>query len=198
MRSVIRFRAPSAVVAFVLFVTQGLGVFAPAMVQAQTIPGTTTTTYGYFSNDHTAGLTLVKIEADDPTMAGEMVSPKYADDFFEGSTIFTDYAFASDLDPMYIDQIDESDEYMVFMGNFDFYDGVKPGYVIMLSTSHTVFVMLGYKADVGNLFDLAEAVIAHGAPPAAVGGLKRITLDTYFEQGGIEHIDHLQGCGHGQ
>jgi hypothetical protein len=169
-----RSRAAAAVCALLLMV--GFGAFGGAVAAAQSLPGTTITTYGYFADNGATVLTLVHLEADDPSLAGEMVSPRYADDFFSGFSIFTNYDFASDLGAAYIDQIDEADEYMVFKGNLDFYDGVKPGYVIMLSTSQEVFMMVGYQADADDLFDLAETVIARGDAPAKSGDFTRVEL----------------------
>lgn len=133
--------------------------------------------YGYFSSDVSTSFTVIHLEPNTATLAGEMVSPQYADDFFSGFTIFTNYEFASDLDPKFIDQIDEADEYMVFSGDFDSYDGVKPGYTILLSSSQQVFLFVGYQADAEDLFGLAEQTIADKEPPAEFGDYTRMDLD---------------------
>ncbi len=155
------------------------GGFASGVAVAQDLPGVTTSNYGYFSEDVSTGLILVHLEPDNPSLAGEVVSPQYADDFFDGFDIFSDYEFASDLDAAYIDQVDDADEYMVFSGDLDSYDGIRPGYVIMLSTSQQVFLMVGYQADADDLFDLAAETIDEGEAPALFGDFFRVDLDDF-------------------
>lgn len=180
-----RFRRPS--VAFprlrpfllVMLTLVLFGGWTPGLASAQNLPGVTTSSYGYFSPDASTGLTLVHLDPDDPSLAGDLVSTQYADDFFSEFSIFTDYEFASDLDASYINQVDDADEYMVFSGDFDSYDGVAPGYVILLSSSQQVFLMVGYQTDADDLFDLAAEAIEEGDAPGEFGDFFRVDLDDF-------------------
>jgi hypothetical protein len=153
-----------------------LAVTAPVMVSAQALEDVEITFYGYFSADASTALTLGHLKPENPALAGELVSPQYADDFFGGFTLFTNHEFAGDLAPGYIDQIDEADEYMVFKGNLDSVDGVKPGYLTFLSTSQQVFVIVGYQADAEALFGLAEQTIQAADAPETYADFTRIEL----------------------
>lgn len=148
----------------------------PSTAMAQSLDDIDITFYGYFSPDASTVLTLGQLRPDDPTLAGEIVSPAYADDFFSGFTLFSDYEFAGSLDARYLDQIDEADEYMVFEGMLDSVDGVKPGYLMFLSTSQQVFVIFGYQDAADDLFALAQEAIEAGAAPTEYGDYSRIEL----------------------
>jgi hypothetical protein len=156
---------------------------------AQGTAGTTMDFYGYFADNGSSSILLGQARSTDPTFAAELVSPQYADDFFSGFEVFTDYDFASDLAYTYIDQIDEADEYMVFAGNLDSYNGVQPGYVIFLSTSQQVFVIVGYQVLIDDLFGLAALTIQQGTAPQQYAEYVRIevsgdgTLEPQSEQG---------------
>lgn len=195
-----RFRRPS--VAFprlrpFLLVILGLALFggwSPGLASAQSIPGVESSNYGYFSPDASIGLTLVHLDPDDPSLAGDLVSPHYADDFFSEFSIFTDYEFANDLGATYINQVDDADEYMVFSGDYDSYDGIKPGYVILLSSSRQVFLMVGYQTDADDLFDLAAETISEGEAPEEFGDFFRVDLEDFDlessgSQGGFDAAD---------
>jgi len=195
-----RFRRPS--VAFprlrpFLLVMLSLALFggwSSGLASAQNLPGVTTSSYGYFSPDGSTGLTLVHLEPDDPSLAGDLVSPQYADEFFDGFTMFTDYDFAGDLDAAYINQVDDADEYMVFSGDLNSYDGIRPGYVILLSSSQQVFLMVGYQTDADDLFDLAAETISEGEAPEEFGDFFRVDLEDFDlessgSQGGFDTAD---------
>lgn len=119
---------------------------------------------------------LGHLKPGDPSLAAELVSPQYADDFFSGFKTFTNHEFAADLDPTYLDQIDEADEYMVFKGMLDLEEGIKPGYVTFLSTSQQVFLIVGYQHDAQDLFLLASQVIREGNAPLTYSTYTRVDL----------------------
>lgn len=123
-----------------------------------------TTFWAYFSPDATTVITIGELTSSDPSLAAELVSPQYADQFFDGFTIFTDYDFAS-LSNDQSSKISEADEYMVFAGTLDGLDGPAPGLVMFLSTNQEVFLLYGYERDSLLLFDLAEQTIATGDSP---------------------------------
>ena len=159
-----------------VIMTMTLAVGLHGATATQSTDGVETNFYGYISDTGSTSMTLAHLQADDPTFSAELVSPQYADDFFSGFGDFTNYDFAADLNFAYIDQIDEADEYMVFAGNLDFYDGVKPGYVIFLSTSQQVFIIVGYQELADDLFDLADLTIQEGAVPEEYAGYVRIEM----------------------
>src|SRR5687767_1741123 len=74
----------------------------------QNTPDVTTRFYGYFADSGSSTLLLGQLQSGDPTVAAQLVSPQYADDFFSGFKSFTNYDFAHDLSYTYIDQIDEA------------------------------------------------------------------------------------------
>lgn len=153
-----------------------LFVATPLTSSAQPLDGVDITFYGYISPNVTKVLTLGHLQADDPSLAAELVSPQYADDFFGSFTQFTDYEFAADLDPQYLDRIDEADEYMVFKGMLDSVDGIKPGYLMFLSTSQQVFVIFGYQDAAEDLFHLAGQTIQASAVPQTYADFNRVDL----------------------
>lgn len=158
---------------------------APVTSSAQALEGVEATFYGYFSPDVETVVTLGHLQADDPSLAAELVSPQYADDFFSGFTLFTNHEFAADLDPRYLDQIDEADEYMVFKGMLEGAEGIKPGYLTFLSTSQQVFVIFAYQEDASSLFGLAEETIKARKAPVMFADFTRIELtdDAALEEG---------------
>lgn len=160
----------------IAMMTLALGTGAHGVTAAQYTPDTTTTFYGYFADSGSSSLMLGHLQSSDPTVAAELVSPQYADDFFAGFGSFTNYDFARELSYTYIDQVDDADEYMVFSGNLDFYDGVQPGYVIFLSTSQQVFILLGYQTLIDDLFGLAALTIQQGSAPAQYPGYVRMAV----------------------
>ncbi len=143
---------------------------------SQYTPDTTTNFYGFFADGGSSSLMVGHLQSSDPTVAAELVSPQYADDFFTGFGSFTNYDFARELSYTYIDQIDEADEYMVFTGNLDFYNGVQPGYVIFLSTSQEVFILIGYHTLIDDLFGLAALTIQEGRVPVQYPGYVRMKV----------------------
>ncbi len=154
-----------------------MGLFAPAQASmAAQLDDVEVKFYGYYSPDASTVVMLGHMNANDTTLAGELVSPQYADDFFGGFTIFTDHQFAADLPANYIDQIDEAVEYMVFTGNVDFYDGEKPGYVIFLNIGGDVFVIVGYQSDSDVMFDLAEQTLREVDAPETFVDYSRMDL----------------------
>ena len=52
---------------------------------------------------------------------------------------------------------------MDFADKLDFYDGVKPGNVMLLSADQQVFTFVGYQAHTDDLFGLAAEAIRQGA-----------------------------------
>lgn len=149
---------------------------APAATMAQSEDGIEITFYGYISSDADTVVSLGHVVPDDPSLAEELVSPQYADDFFEGFTDFTDHEFAADLAPRYVDRIDEADEYMVFEGMLEVEGDAKPGYLMFLSTDQQVFVIYAYQADAEDLFRLAEETIQVGEAPLEYSDFTRVEL----------------------
>ena len=129
------------------------------------------TNYGYFSDDGETGLMLIHIEPDEGWVASEIVSPVYAEILLQNLGILDEYWWAEDLETSYRNQVDNADEYMVFEGELDFYDGWEPGYVMLLSVDQEIFLLAGYRADVDDLFDLAEEAIDEGIGPPHLRGL---------------------------
>jgi hypothetical protein len=163
-----------------------LAVTAPGTVSAQALDDVEVTFYGYFSDDASTVLSVGHMKPGNPALAGELVSPQYADDFFSGFTLFTDHEFAGDLAPQYIAQIDDADEYMVFKGTLDFVDGAKPGYLTFLSTSQQVFIIYGYQADAADLFGLAAQIIRDGNVPTEYAEYTRIELSDAEAVDGVQ------------
>jgi hypothetical protein len=168
-----RLRTVGVIMAMMIMTIAG-GLHGTAATQ--NTAGTKIDFYGYFSDSGLSSLMLGHMQPNDPGLAAELVSPQYADDFFSSFKSFTNYDFAADLPYTYIDQIDEADEYMVFAGSLDFYDGVKPGYVIFLSTSQQVFLLIGYQEMAGDLFGLAALTIQQGTAPAQYLGYVRLEM----------------------
>jgi hypothetical protein len=135
-----------------------------------------TTYYGYFSPDGSNGVMLGELISNDSTLAGELVSPRYADDFFSGFDIFSGHAFASELPARHIEQVSRADEYMVFKGQLDWFDGNAPGYVIFLSVSSKAFILIGCQRDAEDLFGLAAATVDAGRAPQTYGDFTRVPL----------------------
>jgi hypothetical protein len=154
-------------------------VVGPATVAAQAI-AYDMTTYGYFSDDGETGFMLIHIEPDDPRLAAEFVSPVYAEDFLQEIAILDEYWWAEDLATGYRNQVAGADEYMVFEGELDFYDGWEPGYVMLLSVDQEIFFLAGYRVDSDDLFDLAEETIDAEAPPRSFEDYTRENLDGDF------------------
>jgi hypothetical protein len=181
-------RAAWTILAALAFAVASLA--APDLTRAQGVEGATESYYAYVSPDASTMMMLAHLEPDDPDLAGDMVSPAIADDFFEGFTLFTDYDFAHDVGPDRIAQVEDADEYMVFDGMLDFTDGIKPGHVIFLSASEQVFVVAGYDKDVEVMFGLAEQVIEEGMPPFEFEDFTRIDLTEEVEsaEGELDRI----------
>jgi hypothetical protein len=135
------------------------------------------TTYGYFSDDGQTGLMLIHIEPYDSRLAAEFVSPAYADVFLQEIGILDEYWWAESLETRYRNQVAGADEYMVFEGELDFYDGWESGYVMLLSVDQEIFMLAGYRADARDLFDLAEEVIDAEAAPRSFDDFTRENLD---------------------
>jgi hypothetical protein len=131
------------------------------------------TTYGYFSDDGQTGLMLIHIEPYDSRLAAEFVSPAYADVFLQSIGILDEYWWAETLETRYRNQVAGADEYMVFEGELDFYDGWKSGYVMLLSVDQEIFMLAGYRADARDLFDLAEEVVWDEAAPRSFNDFTR-------------------------
>jgi hypothetical protein len=181
-RSVRQYLCLVAVAAVLLF-----GLAAQALPAAAQDDGIAYTFYGYFSPDVETAITLGQMTADDPSLAAELVSPRNADDFFEGFTLLTDYDFADNLDAGYIDAVDDADEYMVFAGDLDYIDGVEPGYVIFLSTAQQVFVLFAYEDDADDLFGLAAEAIDEGDAPEEYSDFTRFDLsDDAVSEGDVD------------
>ena len=151
-------------------------VAGPASVAAQS-SDYEMTSYGYFSDDGATGFILIHIEPDDPRLAAEFVSPVYAEDFLQDIGILDEYWWAEDLATGYRNQVAGADEYMVFEGELDFYDGWDPGYVMLLSVDQEIFLLAGYRTDADDLFDLAEEVIDAEAPPRTFEDYTRENLE---------------------
>jgi hypothetical protein len=134
------------------------------------------TSYGYFSDDE-VGLMLIHIEPDDPRLAAEFVSPVYAEDFLLTIGILDEYWWAEDLEREYRNQVAGADEYMVFEGDLNFYDGWRSGYVMLLSVDQEIFLLAGYRADADELFDLAEETIDDESVPRSFDDFTRVNLD---------------------
>ena len=149
---------------------------APSTGLAQAEDGIEITFYAYISSDADTVVSLGHLVPDDPSLAEELVSPQYADDFFEGFTDFTDHEFAADLPPRYIDRIDEADEYMVFEGMLELEDDTEPGYLMFLSTEQQVFVVYAYQDDAEDLFRLAQETIEAGEAPLRYSDYTRVEL----------------------
>jgi hypothetical protein len=173
LRRNLHLRALGVIIAMMTMALTG-GLNGTAATQGTA--GTTMDFYGYFADSGSSTILLGQARSTDPTFAAELVSPQYADDFFSGFELFTNYHFASDLGYTYIDQIDEADEYMVFAGNLDSYNGVQPGYVIFLSTSQQVFVIIGYQVLINDLFGLAALTIQQGTAPQQYAEFTRIKV----------------------
>jgi hypothetical protein len=137
------------------------------------------TTYGYFSDDGQTGLMLIHIEPYDSRLAAEFVSPAYADVFLQSIGILDEYWWAESLETRYRNQVSGADEYMVFEGQLDFYDGWKSGYVMLLSVDQEIFMLAGYRADARDLFNLAEEVIWDEAAPRSFDDFTRENLDDF-------------------
>ncbi|HYJ12123.1 MAG TPA: hypothetical protein VEW66_00910 [Thermomicrobiales bacterium] len=135
------------------------------------------TTYGYFSDDGETALMLIHIEPYDSRLAAEFVSPAYADEFLQTIAILDEYWWAESLETRYRNQVAGADEYMVFEGELDFYDGWDPGYVMLLSVEQEIYMIAGYRADSNDLFELAEEVIDAEAPPRSFDEYTRENLD---------------------
>ena len=134
-------------------------------------------TYGYFSADGESGLMLIHIEPYDSSLAAEFVSPVYAEDFLQTIGILDEYWWAESLDTHYRNQVAGADEYMVFEGDLNFYEGWEPGYVMLLSVDREIFVLAGYRADARDLFELAEEVIDAEAAPRSFEDYTRESLN---------------------
>lgn len=135
------------------------------------------TNYGYFSDDGETGLMLIHIEPDEGWVASELVSPVYAEDFLQTIGILDEYWWAEDLETGYRNQVSGADEYMVFEGDLNFYDGWKSGYVMLLSVDQEIFFLAGYRADVDDLFDLAAEAIDSETAPRNFEDYTRVDLD---------------------
>ena len=167
---------------------------APSTSLAQSEDGIEVTFYGYISPDEDTVISLGHLVADDPSLAAELVSPQYADDFFDGFTQFTDHEFAADLAPRYIDRIDEADEYMVFEGMLDAENGDDPGYLMFLSTEREVYVIFGYQDDAEDLFGLAAETIQAGKAPLRYLDFTRVALS---EDGTVDESSRRRALGDG-
>jgi hypothetical protein len=160
-----------ALLGFVLAMFSG-----PANVAAQDIDYDMTQ-YEYVSDDGDTGLYLIHIEPDDPRLAAEFVSPAYAEDFLQTIGILDQYWWAEDLETRYRNQVAGADEYMVFEGDLNYYDGWEPGYVMLLSVDQEIFFLAGYRADANDLFELAEETIDAEAAPRSFDDYTRVNLD---------------------
>jgi hypothetical protein len=160
-----------ALLGFVLSMFSGL-----ASVAAQDIDYDMTS-YGYFSDNDDIGLMLIHIEPDDPRLAAEFVSPVYAEEFLQTIGILDEYWWAEGLERGYRNQVEGADEYMVFEGDLNFYDGWEFGYVMLLSVDQEIFLLAGYQADANDLFDLAEETIDAEAVPRSFNDFTRVNLD---------------------
>jgi len=138
------------------------------------------TSYGYISDDGDSALMLIHIEPYDSRLAAEFVSPAYADEFLQELGILDEYWWAESLETRYRNQVAGADEYMVFEGELDFYDGWEPGYVMLLSVDQEIFLLAGYRSDARDLFDLAEEVIWDEAAPRSFNDYTRDDLDDDF------------------
>jgi hypothetical protein len=163
-----------------------LVVATPVLASAQALDDVEITFYGYFSADASTVLSVGHMKPANPALAGELVSPQYADDFFGGFTLFTNHEFAGDLASEYIAQIDDAEEYMVFKGTLDFVDGAKPGYLTFLSTSQQVFLIYGYQSDAADLFGLAAQIIRDGDVPTEYAGYTRMELSDAGDVDGVQ------------
>lgn len=134
------------------------------------------TYWGYFSPDASIVLTLGELTSDNPALAAELVSPQYAGDFFEGFTSFTNYDFASLSEEQY-SQVSGADEYMVFDGDYEGSDGIKPGYLAFLSVNQKVFVIFGYQEHAEPLFGLMQQTIVEGQAPETFQDYMRINVN---------------------
>jgi hypothetical protein len=150
-------------------------VSSPAGVAAQS--DYDMTTYGYYSDDGQTALMLMHIEPYDSRLAAEFVSPAYADVFLQSIGILDEYWWAESLETRYRNQVAGADEYMVFEGELDFYDGWQSGYVMLLSVDQEIFLLAGYRADARDLFDLAEEVIWAESAPRSFDDYTRENLD---------------------
>jgi hypothetical protein len=152
-----------------------LALGATPSLAAQDVSDLEGTLYAYFrEGDAESVLLLGELTSDVPGLAAEMVSPDNVAAIFEGYTTFTNYDFAADLSPTYIDQIDEADEYMVFAGDFTGQTGTVPAYVVILSASDKVFLLQGFVANADDLFELAALTIAGGTAPETFKDYTRI------------------------
>lgn len=138
------------------------------------------TTYGYISDDGDSALMLIHIEPYDSRLAAEIVSPVYAEDILQEIGILDEYWWAESLETRYRNQVSGADEYMVFEGELNFYDGWESGYVMLLSVDQEIFLLAGYRSDARDLFDLAEEVIWDEAAPRSFNGYTRENLDDDF------------------
>jgi hypothetical protein len=150
-------------------------VSSPAGVAAQA--DFDMTNYLYISDDGDSALMLIHIEPYDSRLAAEFVSPAYAEDFLQEIAILDEYWWAESLETRYRNQVSGADEYMVFEGELDFYDGWDSGYVMLLSVDQEIFMLAGYRADARDLFDLAEEVIWDEAAPRSFNDYTRENLD---------------------
>jgi hypothetical protein len=160
-----------ALLGFVLSIVSG-----PVGVAAQDMDYDMTS-YGYFSDDYETGLMLIHIEPYDSRLAAEFVSPDYADIFLQSIGILDEYWWAEGLETGYRNQVEGADEYMIFEGDLNFYDGWKFGYVMLLSVDQEIFLLAGYRADADDLFDLAEETIDAEAAPRSFDDFDRVNLD---------------------
>lgn len=163
----------------VLFALLGIAMsllLGPAGVAAQGIDYDMTS-YGYFSDDGETGLMVIHIEPDDARLAAELVSPVYAEEILQSIGILDEYWWAETLDTGYRNQVEGADEYMVFEGELNFYDGWESGYVMLLSVDQEIFLLAGYWVDADDLFDLAEETIDEAAAPRSFEDYSRVDLD---------------------
>jgi len=159
-------------------------VLAPAGAAAQEFTYYQTN-YGYFSDDGETGLMFIHIEPEQGWVAAEIVSPVYAEDILQTLGILDEYWWAEDLETGYRNQVSAADEYMVFEGDLNFYNGWRPGYVMLLSVEQEIFLLAGYRADVDDLFDLAEEAIWSESAPRNFEDYTRVDLD--------EDLDYSSG-----
>ena len=152
------------------------------------------TYWAYFSDDASIVLTLGELTSSDPNLAAELVSPQYADQFFTGFTLFTNYDYAT-LNPMQTAQVSGADEYMVFVGTLDGVDGPLPGLLMFLSTNQQVFVIHGYARDANFLFDLAEQTILDGRSPQNFLDFTRINTTELSDEDPVEASNSSSNTG---
>jgi hypothetical protein len=146
---------------------------------AQSVSDIEVAFFAYFKDgDESSVLLLGVVTSDIPGLAAEMVSPRNSDDFFDGFTDFRNYSFAQNLSGTYIDQIDEAEEYMVFVGDYVGGSDVLPSYLMLLSDSGRVFMLQGSVNNADDLFLLAQATINEGAAPEQFNGYRRVQTDT--------------------